>query len=206
MFLITLKGVITGLILSLPFGPVGIYCMEKTMIEGHKRGYVSALGMVTVDIIYALTALLFMSYVEDLIMRYESLLQILVAIFLIFVGWKKLEKRVKIKKIECTPTGIVKDYFTTFFIALANLSGIFTILVIFTTLKVYSEETFLVAPFIALGIFLGGSIEWFTTTYVIANFTKVLDEKKLIKISQLSGGIIFLFGVLILAKNTLKIL
>ncbi|STO31552.1 homoserine/Threonine efflux protein [Fusobacterium necrogenes] len=206
MFLITLKGVITGLILSLPFGPVGIYCMEKTMIEGHKRGYVSALGMVTVDIIYALTALLFMSYVEDLIMRYESLLQILVAIFLIFVGWKKLEKRVKIKKIECTPTGIVKDYFTTFFIALANLSGIFTILVIFTTLKVYSEETFLVAPFIALGIFLGGSIEWFTTTYVIANFTKVLDERKLIKISQLSGGIIFLFGVLILAKNTLKIL
>ncbi|WP_286033610.1 LysE family translocator [Fusobacterium necrogenes] len=206
MFLITLKGVITGLILSLPFGPVGIYCMEKTMIEGHKRGYVSALGMVTVDIIYALTALLFMSYVEDLIMRYESLLQILVAIFLIFVGWKKLEKRVKIKKIECTPTGIVKDYFITFFIALANLSGIFTILVIFTTLKVYSEETFLVAPFIALGIFLGGSIEWFTTTYVIANFTKVLDERKLIKISQLSGGIIFLFGVLILAKNTLKIL
>lgn len=175
-------------------------------MEGHKKGYISALGMVTVDIIYGLTALLFMTYVEDFIVKYESFLQILVAVFLLFVGWKKLEKKVKIKKIECTPTGMIKDYFTTFFIALANLSGIFTILVIFTTLKVYSEEASLVAPFIALGIFLGGSIEWFITTYVIANFTKVLDEKRLIKISQISGGIIFLFGILILAKSILKIL
>ena len=47
---------ITGLILSLPFGPVGIYCMEKTLVEGQKEGYVSSLGMVTVDVIYGLTA------------------------------------------------------------------------------------------------------------------------------------------------------
>lgn len=206
MVLITLKGVATGLILSLPFGPVGIYCMEKTMIEGQKKGYISALGMVTVDIIYGLTALLFMTYVEDFIIKYESWLQILVAFFLLFVGWKKFEKREKIKKIECTPSGMIKDYFTTFFLAIANLSGIFTILVIFTTLQVYSEEPSLGAPFIAMGIFLGGATEWFITTYIIANFTKVLDERKLLKISQLSGGVIFIFGVLILAKCILKIL
>lgn len=206
MVLITLKGVATGLILSLPFGPVGIYCMEKTMIEGQKKGYISALGMVTVDIIYGLTALLFMTYVEDFIIKYESWLQILVAFFLLFVGWKKFEKREKIKKIECTPSGMIKDYFTTFFLAIANLSGIFTILVIFTTLQVYSEEPALGAPFIATGIFLGGATEWFITTYIIANFTKVLDERKLLKISQLSGGVIFIFGVLILAKCILKIL
>ncbi len=205
MILTTLKGVITGLILSLPFGPVGIYCMEKTMMEGQKKGYISALGMVTVDIIYGLTALLFITYVEDFIIKYESWLQILVAIFLLFVGWKKLEKKVKIKKIECTPSGMIKDYFTTFFLAVANLSGIFTILVIFTTLQVHSEEVSLVAPFIALGIFAGGATEWFITTYIIANFTKVLDEKKLMKISQISGGIIFAFGILILVKCILKI-
>ena len=202
----TLKGVITGLILSLPFGPVGIYCMEKTMMEGQKKGYISALGMVTVDIIYGVIALLFMTYVEGFILKYESWLQILVALFLLLVGWKKLEKREKIKKIECTPTGMAKDYFTTFFLAIANLSGIFTILVIFTTLKVYSEDVSIVAPFIALGIMLGGATEWFITTYVIAHSTKVLHEDRLIKISQISGGLIFIFGILILARCILKIL
>ena len=205
MILVTLKGVITGLILSLPFGPIGIYCMEKTMVENQKKGYISALGMVTVDVIYGMTALLFLAHVEDSIVRYESILQIFVAIFLIFVGWKKLEKKVEIRKIECTPTGMIKDYFTTFLLALANISGVFTILVIFTALKVYSEEPSVVAPFIAFGIFFGGAIEWFVTTYIIDRFTKVLDEKKLIKISQISGGLIFVCGIFILVLCLIKI-
>lgn len=205
MILATLKGVITGLILSLPFGPIGIYCMEKTMIESHKKGYVSALGMVTVDVIYGMTALLFMSHVDDFIVKYESVLQIFVALFLVFVGWKKLEKKVHIKKIECTPTGMIKDYFTTFFLALANISGVFTILVIYTALKVYSDEPSVVAPFIALGIFSGGATEWFITTYIITKFTRVLDERKLIKLSQISGGLIFICGLVILALCIIKI-
>ena len=65
------KGMITGLILSLPFGPVGIYCMEKTLVEGQKEGYVSSLGMVTVDVIYGLTALLFINKIDDFIIKYK---------------------------------------------------------------------------------------------------------------------------------------
>jgi len=38
-----LKGVLTGLILSLPFGPVGVYCMELTIVEGRWKGYITAL-------------------------------------------------------------------------------------------------------------------------------------------------------------------
>lgn len=205
MILTILKGVVTGLILSLPFGPIGIYCMEKTMIESQKKGYISALGMVTVDVIYGLTALLFITRVEELIIRYESFLQIIVALFLIFIGWKKIEKKVKIKKIEHTPSGLLKDYFTTFFLALANVSSVFTILVIFTTLKVYSDEASLVAPFIACGIFFGGAVEWFTTTYIISKFTKILDENKLIKISKISGGLIFTAGIITLALSLIKI-
>ena len=46
--------------------------MEKTMIEGQKKGYISALGMVTIDIFYGLIALLFITNVEDFIVKYES--------------------------------------------------------------------------------------------------------------------------------------
>lgn len=204
MILTALKGVVTGLILSLPFGPIGIYCMEKTLIENQRKGYISALGMVTVDVIYGLTALLFITRVEDIIVKFESFLQIIVAFFLMFVGWKKLEKKVKIKKIECTPAGMIKDYFTTFFLALANISSIFTILVIFTALKVYGEDVDLVAPFIAFGIFAGGAIEWFITTYIISKCTRVLNEDKLIKISKISGGLIFVGGVITLALTLIK--
>lgn len=204
MVLTTLKGVATGLVLSLPFGPIGIYCMEKTMIEGQKKGYISSLGMVTVDIIYGITALLFITSVEEIIEKYQSFLQVLVALFLVFVGWKKFRKKVKIRKIECTSVGLIRDYFTTFFLAAANISGIFTILVIFTALKVYSDDASYAAPYIAFGIMLGGATEWFITTYIISHFTKVLNEDKLIKISQLSGGVIFLCGFITLVLTFFK--
>ncbi|MBR8700399.1 MULTISPECIES: LysE family transporter [unclassified Fusobacterium] len=206
MDLTIFKGIITGLLLSIPFGPVGIYCMEKTLLEGQKKGYISALGMITVDVIYGLTALLFISQVEDTIKKYELYLQILIEIFLIFVGWKKFSTQEKIRSIECTPAGMIKDYFTTFFIALANISSIFTIVVIFTTLKVYGGNHYRVAAMAASGIFLGGATEWFITTFILSHFTKVLDEDKLLKISRISGVLIFLFGIFIAGNSLLKIL
>ena len=71
MDLTILKGIITGLILSLPFGPVGIYCMELTVVEGRWKGYITALGMVTIDVVYSAVSLMFLSSVEGRIKRYK---------------------------------------------------------------------------------------------------------------------------------------
>ena len=98
--MIFLKGIITGLILSLPFGPVGIYCMEKAMIEGEKKAYVSALGMVTVDIIYGIISFLFISRVESYVIKFETPLKVLISVFLIFVGSKKFFGKPKVKEVE----------------------------------------------------------------------------------------------------------
>ena len=74
MDLTILKGIITGLILSLPFGPVGIYCMELTVVEGRWKGYITALGMVTIDVVYSAVSLMFLSSVESYIKKYENYL------------------------------------------------------------------------------------------------------------------------------------
>ena len=225
MDLTIFKGIATGLLLSIPFGPVGIYCMEKALLKSPKNGYVSALGMITVDVIYGITALLFISQVEDTIRKYELYLQILIGIFLIFVGWKKFKEQSDLKKFEekvekqssnkkipsCSKCSesvqtLIKDYFTTFFIALANISSVFTIVVIFTTLKVYVRNDYKVALMAAVGIFVGGATEWFITTYILSHFTKVLDEEKLLKISKLFGFLIFIFGIFITGSSLLKIL
>ena len=89
MDLTILKGIITGLILSLPFGPVGIYCMELTVVEGRWKGYITALGMVTIDVVYSAVSLMFLSSVESYIKKYENYLTILIAIFLMIISLRK---------------------------------------------------------------------------------------------------------------------
>lgn len=199
------KGMITGLILSLPFGPVGIYCMEKTLVEGQKEGYVSSLGMVTVDVIYGLTALLFINKIDDFIIKYECFLEIGISIFLLVVGLKKMSKKMKVKKIELDPVGIIQNYFTTFAVALANVSSIFTIMVIFTTLRIFESEGHAVPFQVACGIFLGGAAEWFFTTFLLSHWRRTITEENLIKISRISGGLIFIFGIITLFHSFNKI-
>lgn len=204
MAFVFIKGVITGLILSLPFGPVGIFCLEKTVLEGQKRGFITAMGMVTVDVIYGLTALLFISKIEDFITKYQLFLQLGVGIFLMIAGINKIRKKIVIREIESEPTGVIKDYFTTFFLALANLSGIFTILTIFTFLKVHEDSSSFTPLAIGSGILIGGASEWFSNTFIVSHFTKSLDEDKLIKITQISGIFIFILALFITGNSLLK--
>ena len=95
-----LKGILTGLILSLPFGPVGVYCMELTIVEGRCKGYITVLGMVTIDMVYSTVALLFLSSVKDYVIKYENYLSLIIGIFLIIVSSKKIFHKIELKELN----------------------------------------------------------------------------------------------------------
>ncbi|MDX8335610.1 MULTISPECIES: LysE family transporter [Cetobacterium] len=194
--MIFLKGIITGLILSLPFGPVGIYCMEKAMIEGEKKAYVSALGMVTVDIIYGIISFLFISRVESYVIKFETPLKVLISVFLIVIGSKKFFGKPKVKEVEDDNYTLVQDYFETFLLAIFNISSVLVIAGIYTLLGVLDspikEMTVLE---LSTGIGIGGASLWFTTIFLIYHFKKKVTMDMLLKLSKLSGLVILIFGI-----------
>lgn len=194
--MIFLKGIITGIILSLPFGPVGIYCMEKALTEGEKKAYVSALGMVSVDIIYGIISFLFISKLDHVIVKYETPLKILISVFLIFVGSKKFFGQPTIKELQDDDFTLVQDYFETFLLAVFNISSLLVIAGIYTLLGVLNcivkDATVLE---LGLGIGIGGASMWFTTIFLIYHFKKRVTIDILLKLSKLSGLIILIFGI-----------
>ena len=190
------KGLLTGFLLSLPFGPVGIYCMEKTLIEGEKEGYFSAIGMVTVDVIYGITAYLFVNQIGDTIIKYETYCKIAIGIFLMVVGLKKFLTKTEVKKIDNEGISLFQNYLTTFAVSIANISSILIIAGIFTALKVTLDRGAYVPLKLASGIFIGGASLWFLTTYILYHFKKKVTEELLIKISKFAGGAIFSFGLI----------
>ena len=153
------KGIATGIILSLPFGPVGLYCMEKALTEGKKDGFSTALGMVTSDVVYGLIAFFFINQAEEFILRYELFFKGLVGLCLVILGIKKLRTPVVIKK----PTKInkynIQNYFSGFFLSVINVTGIVTIIFIYTLLSVVGDaDNYLL---LAGGIGTAGVISWF---------------------------------------------
>lgn len=194
--MIFLFGIITGLILSLPFGPVGIYCMEKAVIKGEKKAFVSATGMVTVDIIYGIISYLFFSKVGKYIYEYQFPLTVLVGIFLTYVGAKKFFCRPELKELETTNFTLLQDYFETFLLAIFNIGSIPVIGTIFTFLKVTKYPIYDINILeLATGIGLGGTALWSFTIYLIHHFKKRVTVEVLIKISKYSGILILILAI-----------
>lgn len=191
-----LKGVLTGFILSLPFGPVGIYCMEKAITEGEKKAYVSALGMVSVDVIYGIISFLFLQKVEHYVIQYQTPLKILISVFLIIIGSKKFFGKPKVKELEDDNYTLIQDYLETFLLAIFNISSILVIAGIFTLLEVFSNGARSGIAELGIGIGLGGSSLWFTTIFIIYHFKRKVTLDILLKLSKLSGLIILIFGIL----------
>ena len=190
------KGIATGIILSLPFGPVGLYCMEKTLTEGKKDGFSTALGMVTSDVVYGLIAFFFINQAEEFILRYELFFKGLVGLCLVILGIKKLRTPVVIKK----PTKInkynIQNYFSGFFLSVINVTGIVTIIFIYTLLSVVGDaDNYLL---LAGGIGTAGVVSWFINVQVLTYFKRFVTDDLLIKLSKISSFIILTFGIVAL--------
>lgn len=213
MNMLFVKGVMTGFVLSLPFGPIGIYCMEKTLVQGEKEGYTSAMGMVSVDFIYGMISFLFINILRNDIEKYGPLLTSIVGVFLISVGVKKFFKHPEAACIKDKKDGLFQHYLTTFLVALVNISTILVIIGVYSItnnwfkispdLVLYMSSGIInriISAFIfASGIFIGGGALWFVTTYILYHWRKKITHELLIKITKFSGLALLGFGIFTLA-------
>lgn len=204
MGLSLLKGILTGLILSLPFGPVGIYCIELTIVEGRWKGYATAMGMVTIDVFYSLISLLFIAKVEEKIVKYEHFLSILIGLFLMTIAIKKILSRIEIKEVKIEIKNFIQNYFTGLVFALVNISSILVITIIFTSLKIYNDNSPTQIYEILLGVLAGGATLWFTTTYAVANFRKKLDKERMVHLIKGVNVLLLIFSSILVIKSLIK--
>ena len=182
-----LKGILTGFILSLPFGPVGVYCMELTIVEGRWKGYITALGMVTIDMLYSAVALLFLSSVKDYVIKYENCLSLFIGIFLMIVSSKKLFRKIELKELNVDFKSMLQNYLTGVGFAIVNISSILVIATVFAFFRILDDANTPTLIETVLGVGLGGSGLWFLTTYLISHFRKLFGKEKLIKIIKFTN-------------------
>ena len=66
-----IKGFIVGMGASIPLGPMGVMCVQKTLSKGRNSGFISGLGASITDTFFAAIAVLGLAYVQSFITEYE---------------------------------------------------------------------------------------------------------------------------------------
>ena len=70
------KGVLVGLVIAVPVGPVGVLCIRRTIFDGRLAGFISGIGAATADAIFGIIAGFGLTFVSDLLLDYQEWLRI----------------------------------------------------------------------------------------------------------------------------------
>lgn len=86
MLFIFLKGLLLGLAIAIPVGPIGILCIRRTLAMGQRVGFISGLGAATADGFYGGIAGFGLTAVADFLTGQAFWLRIVGGMFLCYLG------------------------------------------------------------------------------------------------------------------------
>ena len=84
---VIIKGLVIGILVSAPMGPIGVLCIQRTLNKGRRSGIATGLGASLSDLFYAVLTGFGMSMVIDFIETNEAIIQIIGSIVLGIFGF-----------------------------------------------------------------------------------------------------------------------
>ncbi|MFA6302586.1 MAG: LysE family transporter [Legionella sp.] len=192
-----LKGLITGLIIAAPFGPIGILCIQRALSNGFKIGVMTGLGAALADGTYGIIAGYGLTAISSLVVKEQFWIRIVGGIILLCLGIKLLIR---------TPVQELSDNYehsswhalgTSYFLTLSNPATFIVLLAIFAGLGLGAMTNLSQIAFVVIGLIIG-SISWslILSTIIVFVLHRRLSPQVLNIINKIFGIIIILFALL----------
>ncbi|MCK4464776.1 MAG: LysE family transporter [Bacteroidales bacterium] len=194
-----IRGLIIGLVISIPIGPLGILCIQRTINKGRTSGFLSGMGIATADTIFALIAGLGISFIINFLKEQQLYFQILGGIVIISLGIKIFfANPIKQFRMRRKQKGnLFEDFFSVLLLALSNPITALVFLSLFAGLNLFGDpENHFNAITVIGGIFISTTFWWFILSTIINMFRARFRLRRLFWLNRITGGAIFLIGLL----------
>lgn len=202
------KGILIGLMVSIPLGPIGVLVIQRTVNKSRTAGLLSGMGAALSDTIYAIIAGFSLTFVVDFIQKHEIIFQTLGALVVLVLGIHIFFKNPvsDLRRNRLRGNTHLQDIISSFLVTFSNPLTVFVFLAVFTSSGiVISLEQPYHAFFAILGIFTGGFIWWFSLSGIVSMFRHKINLRILWWINKTAGAAIVLFVlvtvILVVQKN-----
>ncbi|HEX6776252.1 MAG TPA: LysE family transporter [Methylomirabilota bacterium] len=195
---IFLRGLIIGLSIAAPVGPIGVLCIRRTLADGRAIGFASGLGAATADAVYGAVAAFGLSLVTNTLVEERVWLQAGGGIFLCYLGmrtWMSVPRTAS-GAPPANGRGLAAAWASTFALTLTNPTTIISFAAIFAGLGLgRSVGGYRPASVMVLGVFLGSALWWLILSMGVGLFRSSLTPHRLRWVNRGSGAIIAAFGI-----------
>ncbi|SMO85960.1 Threonine/homoserine/homoserine lactone efflux protein [Saccharicrinis carchari] len=194
-----IDGIIIGFSASVPLGPIGVLCIQRTLNKGRLSGFISGLGAAFSDTIYAILAGFSLSYIVNFIEQQLLYIQIFGALLLILLGIHIFYSNpaVQLRKQRKGKSNLFQDFISTFIVTISNPLAIFLFLAFFASFGAVKPGDDASNHFILIaGVLAGASLWWFILSSLISLFRSKINLRRLWWLNKITGAAIVILVVI----------
>jgi threonine/homoserine/homoserine lactone efflux protein len=181
------RGLVLGLMIAAPVGPIGLLCTRRTIHKGLLIGFVTGLGAAGADTIFGAIAAFSVAVIMEFLREYNHHIRLLGGAFLLFVAWHTWHDppRQPPKNNSASATGVVTALLSGFIITMTNPVTMVAILAVVATFGgLHSDRDALI---IVAGIFGGSTLWWAILSCGVSAIRNHFTESRVMLINRITA-------------------
>ncbi len=199
MIELLIKGMIVGLGASIPLGPLGVLCIQKTLSKGKWSGVATGLGGAVSDLFFSALALFGLAMIQEWLQRNDMIISLVGGIIIIGIGISVFVTNPikQLRRPKDTNQRYWGDFLTSFAMTIANPGALLLLLGLFTFVGL--DLSIRSLPRIAIvmaGVFAGAMIWWLALAGLINKFRNRFRLRQLLAINRIAGIAIVILGII----------
>ncbi|MFN8759685.1 MAG: LysE family translocator [Tagaea sp.] len=193
------KGVILGLTIAAPVGPIGILCIRRTLQHGFAAGVAGGFGTAVADAIYAVLAALgfatvLAGWIED-----NAWVRQFGAMMLLWLAWQAWNTAPDGPAARIDAKTLGGTFAATFVLTIANPATILTFLAVFAAFEIDRAPPD-AAIWLVGGVFLGSLGWWIVLAGAVSALRARIDAGVARTINRAAAAVLAAFAFLIAAQ------
>jgi len=204
-------GIIIGILVAAPVGPVNVLCIQRAIERGFWGGIAAGLGAMMGDGLIALCAALGVGAISGAIAYHRLTIQVLGGLVLLAFGLKLYFATPRFMPVAVgedhkeTLRDFVWDIPQTFLLTITNPGAVLGLFAIFGGVSTFVEVESYVDALTIVAAVMGGSLAWWVgLSHLIGRFRHRVSEARLRLINQIAGLLLSGLGVLLVGEVIVK--
>ena len=191
-----LKGLVIGLSIAAPVGPIGLLCIKRSLNQGMAMGLATGLGAATADGFYGGVAGFGLASISGFLMAEQTPLRLVGGLVLLWLGLASFRDRPAAERAAADGRGLLAAYGTTVLLTLTNPATIISFAAVFASVGLAeTAASYGAAASFVAAVFAGSALWWVMLSGAVSLVRARVTPGAIRWINRGSGLVLIGFGV-----------
>ena len=191
-----IQGLIFAVVFGVPAGAIGALTIQRTMKYGFKAGFVTGLGSVAADIVYAGIGAFGITMISSFLERNEKIIGIVCGTVILALGfWILLKKQGAQAVSEPSASTLRHAFFSSLALAFMNPATLLAFIAAFAGLGITRVPNLMSGILMVLGVAIGTTLWWLLLAGLSAWLKSRLSAVWMARIAKAMGAMMIAAGI-----------